>query len=115
MHELSIANNLLEAVQAEARNRPGVRFVRLGVRVGELTAVDPEALTFCFQVLVRGTAMETLELELERVPRRHRCQRCGWEFTVVDYDVTCPACGTLDTECIAGTELEFAYLEMEEP
>lgn len=83
--------------------------------MGELTAVDPEALTFCFQVLVRGTAMETLELELERVPRRHRCQRCGWEFTVVDYDVTCPACGTLDTECIAGTELEFAYLEMEEP
>ncbi len=114
MHELSIANNLLEAVQAEAQNHPGARFIRLGVRVGELTAVDPEALTFCFQVLVRGTELEALELEIEHVPRQHRCQHCGQEFTVVDYDVTCPACDTSETECIAGTELELAYLEMEE-
>jgi len=115
MHELSIANNLLEAVQLEARNHPEARFTRLGVRIGELTAVDPEALTFCFQALVRGTAMETLAMEIEQVPRRQRCQQCGCEFRVVDYDVTCPTCGRADTECIAGTELELVYLEMEGP
>jgi hydrogenase nickel incorporation protein HypA/HybF len=54
MHELSIANSILEAVRAEAVRRPGVRLLKVGLRVGELAGVEPEALSFCFDSLGRS-------------------------------------------------------------
>jgi hydrogenase nickel incorporation protein HypA/HybF len=115
MHELSIANSVLEAVRAEVQKRPGARVCKVGVRVGELAGVDPEALSFSFEVLVRGTEFEPVALEIETRPRRQRCPQCGRTFTVVNYDVACPDCGAARTECIGGDELELAYLELEEP
>lgn len=115
MHELSVASAILEAVRSEAARHTGARFHKVGVRVGELAGVDPEALCFCFDSLVRGTEFGPLALEIEPCPRRHRCPRCARTFIVVDYEVTCPACGAAPTDCIGGDELELAYLEVEEP
>ena len=114
MHELSIAQSVLEAVRAEAGRRPGSRVCKVGLRVGELAGLDPEALRFGLEVLVRGTDLEALQLEIEYCPRRQRCPQCGNEFTVRDYEITCPGCGAARTECIGGDELEIAYLEIEE-
>jgi len=115
MHELSLANAILTAVRSEAAQRPGLCVRTVGVRVGELAGVDPDALSFCFEALVRGTDLEPLRLAIEPCPRRQRCSHCGHSFTVVDCSVACPACGELRTECIGGEELELAYLEVEEP
>jgi hydrogenase nickel incorporation protein HypA/HybF len=114
MHELSIANSVLDAVRAEIARRPGPRLLKVGLRVGELAGVDPEALSFGFQALVKGTEFEPATLEIESCPRRHRCRECGLEFTVRDYNTACPDCGASRTECISGDELELAYLELEE-
>jgi hydrogenase nickel incorporation protein HypA/HybF len=114
VHELAIASSVLEAVQAEAARRPGARPVKVGLRVGELAGVDPEALSFSFEVLVQGTEFEPLELEIERCRRRQRCPLCRRTFPVVEYDLACPDCGATQTQCIAGDELELAYLEVEE-
>ena len=114
MHELSIASAILDAARAEAERRPGARLVKVGVRVGELSAVEPEALSFCFESLVQGTELAPLALEIESVARRHRCPQCAHCFTVVDYELACPRCGASATDCIAGDELELAYLEVED-
>ena len=114
MHELSIANSVVEAVRAEAARRPGARVLKVGLRVGELAGVDCDALSFCFEALVRETELEPLALEIEPCPQRNRCSRCGQTFAVADYEIACPACGAPQTDCIGGDELELAYLEVEE-
>jgi hydrogenase nickel incorporation protein HypA/HybF len=114
MHEFAIANSVLEAVRAEARLRPGMRVAKIGVRVGDLAGLDPDALSFCFEALVKETDLDSVVLEIERRPQRHRCSRCDNEFVVVDYETACPACGESFTVFISGSELELAYLEMEE-
>jgi len=115
MHELGIANSVLEAVRIEAARHPGAQPVKVGVRVGELAGVNPDALTFSFEAITRGTEWERLALEVETCPRRHRCPACGADFRVADYDFTCPHCGAPHTEYAGGDELELAYLELEEP
>lgn len=115
MHELSIANSVLQVVKAEAERHPGARVLTVGLRVGELAGIDPAALTFCFESLVKDTEFEPLVLEIDPSPRRQRCPQCKSTFTVVEYDITCPDCGETHTDCIGGDELELAYLEMEEP
>src|SRR3989304_3021905 len=110
MHEFSIAQSVLEAGRAEAERRPGVRIVKVGLRVGELAGVNAEALSFCFESLVRGTKMEPLELEIEPGSRRQHCPQCQSVFVVGGYDLACPGCGARETQCVGGDELEMVFL-----
>ena len=114
MHELSIANSILDAVRAEAARRPGARLLKVGVRVGELSGVEPDALSFSFEALVQGSNLDPLQLEIETCPRHQRCPECGRSFRVHDYDITCPDCGEERTRCVSGDELDLAYIEIEE-
>jgi hydrogenase nickel incorporation protein HypA/HybF len=114
VHEMGIANSILEAVQKEAARYRGARATKVGVRVGELAAIDAEALRFCFEVLSRDTDLDGLQLDIEICPRRHRCPDCDCTFIVRDYDCRCPQCSKLATECVSGDELELAYVEVEE-
>jgi hydrogenase nickel incorporation protein HypA/HybF len=114
MHEMGIANSVLEAVRTEMGLHPGTYPCKVGVRIGEMAAIDQEALRFCFEAIILETDLASLELGIEFCPRRHRCQSCGHEFHVRDYDSRCPLCATFETTCIGGDELELAYLEVEE-
>jgi hydrogenase nickel incorporation protein HypA/HybF len=114
MHEMGIANSVLEAVRTEMGLHPGTYPCKVGVRIGEMAAIDQDALRFCFEAIVLETDLESVELAIEFCPRRHRCQICGHDFVVRDYDSRCPQCASLETTCISGDELELAYLEVEE-
>jgi len=114
MHEMGIANSVLEAVRTEMRRYPGSYPCKVCVRIGEMAAIDQDALRFCFEAIIQETDLASLELAIEFCPRRHRCQACGREFVVRDYDSRCPQCESLETICISGDELELAYLEVEE-
>jgi len=65
MHEMGVANSILEAVHKELHHYPGHRATKVGVRIGEFAGVDPESLEFCFEALVKGTDLEPLDLAIE--------------------------------------------------
>jgi hydrogenase nickel incorporation protein HypA/HybF len=87
---------------------------KVGLVVGELSGVDSDSLRFCLEALVRDTEFADVSLEFTPSPRRHQCRDCRETFTVADYQTSCPACGSRDTDCISGTELELSFVELEE-
>jgi hydrogenase nickel incorporation protein HypA/HybF len=115
MHEVGIASSILECVAAEAEKHPGAQVIAVGVRIGELAAVDKDALDFAFECITRDTEWEHLKLQIEWCPRRQKCLACQEEFSVLDLNLTCPRCGATNSTVIGGTELDVAYLELEEP
>ncbi len=114
MHELSIAESILKRVKAEAVRHPGARFTRVGVRIGEVSGIDVDALSFGFEMLVKDTDWQRVALEIERCPRVQRCTACKHEFTAKDSDTRCPMCGEQFTLCIGGDELDIAFIEVED-
>ena len=57
---------------------------------------------------------QALELEIETVPRKNRCNECGTVFEVHDYnELKCPSCDAFPTFNISGDELEIVYIEVE--
>jgi len=114
MHELGIANSIFEATLCEAGLHRCMRPTQVTVRIGELTAVDPGALQFCFNALTRDTEFAKLKLKIEVCPRKHRCSACGTEFIVNGYDFRCRRCGEEKTDFVSGDQLELASLEMEQ-
>ena len=113
MHELGIAQSVLEAAKAEAGKR-GAKPVKVGVRIGELSAIDPDALRFSFEALTAESDLQGLKLEIESCARRHRCFDCGTEFEIKDFIFDCPQCGATRSECTSGEELDLVYIELEE-
>jgi len=114
MHEMGIAQSILDAVAAEMEKHPGAIPTRIGVRIGELAGVNPEALDFGFTALVHETDWAALKLEITFVPRRQRCLTCDNLFSVQDLEYDCPACQSSQTTFAGGDELELDYLEVEE-
>jgi hydrogenase nickel incorporation protein HypA/HybF len=114
MHEMGIANSVLDAVRSETHRFPNGHIYKVGVRIGELAGVDPDAMSFCFEALVRGTELEPLALAIEYCPRRYQCRTCGCSYAASRDDFGCPECGAADLEFLGGDELEIAYLEVED-
>jgi hydrogenase nickel incorporation protein HypA/HybF len=65
VHELSIAQSVVEAVTKEVESRPGALLRKVGMRIGELAGVDPDSLRFCWECLTRETGFEGVTLEIE--------------------------------------------------
>src|SRR5215469_14117881 len=114
MHEMGIAAEILRAAETEAHRHPGARLAAIGLRLGELTGVDAEALRFSFEAIVKETSHEGINLAIENCPRKHRCLGCNAFFQVVNHEMTCPACSSVETDFASGDELELAYVELEE-
>jgi len=58
MHELSIAQALVEQVEAARQANGGGRVVSVDVRIGQWQHVVPEVLTSYFDYLTQGTPLE---------------------------------------------------------
>jgi hydrogenase nickel incorporation protein HypA/HybF len=108
MHELSIAQSVVDAVCERAAGR-SVHSVRL--RVGALTAVVPEAMRFCFDLAVEGTVAEGARLDIEHRLGTAHCRSCGCDVELADLILLCP-CGSADLEVTAGRELQIVSMEV---
>ncbi len=114
MHELGIAQNILEIIRQAVpeSDAAAVRLIRL--RVGQLSGVVPDSLEFCFQAIVSDTEMQKANLAIEAVPTIFRCKKCGNRFQVNDLEFSCPECQSADLEIVSGKELEVVEIELAE-
>ena len=111
MHELALADAVLEIAREHAHGR---RVTCVAVRVGRLRQVVPEALEFSFELLAEGTNVEGAALEIEHVPVRVECSRCGAVSEADEFPLACGRCGNLDVAVVAGDELYVESLELED-
>jgi len=68
MHEMAIAEGILEIALDYAQKNDAARIERIGLLLGELSGVETDALSLCFSSLVQGTPAEHAALTWERVP-----------------------------------------------
>ena len=108
MHELAIAESIVAAVLERTESRP-VSVVRL--RVGRLSGVVPDALTFCFELATAGTTLDSAELQIEDQEGRARCRHCDREFSLDDPILLC-TCGSADVEVLTGRDLMVMSVEV---
>jgi hydrogenase nickel incorporation protein HypA/HybF len=68
MHEVGIANSILEAVGTEMQPHAGARPIKVTVKVGAMSGVDRDSLLFCFEAITRGTVFESMILVIVDAP-----------------------------------------------
>ncbi|GAC1450864.1 MAG: hydrogenase maturation nickel metallochaperone HypA [Ktedonobacterales bacterium] len=116
MHELAIAESLVDAVEARATECHAVRVKGVRLRVGEASGVVADSLTYCFEMLTSlNPTLAHARLAIEVTPHRAWCRPCAAEFAVVNFVAQCPACGEWSAETRSGTELQVLDMEIETP
>ena len=108
MHELGIARSIAGIV---VERSGGLRVTRVGLEVGSLAAIVPDAIQFCFEVCVRGTVAEGAALDVTEVPARATCRDCRHEFRAEDWLEPCPQCGSLVHDRRGGDEVVVIEIE----
>jgi hydrogenase nickel incorporation protein HypA/HybF len=113
VHELAIAQNVLEVVLQEASRHGLAQVNSIRIQVGALAAVVPDALSFCFQMISQHTVADGARLDIETIPVVARCHHCNDNFTMENHMFVCPACQEPVIDLISGRELLVASIEGE--
>lgn len=113
MHELSLAMGIVDIITDAARKQPFARVARVRVAVGALAHVEPEALSFGFEMAAKGTVAEGAALSIERPAGAGRCLDCGAEVSLERRGDPCAACGGFAVEVRGGDDLRVIDLEVE--
>ncbi len=108
MHELGITRNVVAICSEHAR---GAAVRRVTLEIGQLSAVLPESVRFCFDICAKGTPLEGARLEIIEVPGGALCQSCGAAVALSRPYGRC-ACGSADLKLVAGEELKIKDMEV---
>ena len=114
MHELSVAQGILDLVRSHVPEDQAGSVRAVTVRVGRMSGVVADSLDFCFGAIVAGTPSSGASLSIAQVPTRARCGDCTREFDVEGVVFRCPACGGARVRLTSGDELHVVSVEMEE-
>lgn len=110
MHELGITRNIVAIVGDAAAGR---RVRRITLAIGKLSGVMPDAVRFCFDLVVEGTPVQGAALEIVEPAGRARCRDCAAEFDAAVLWAAC-GCGSRNLHWLGGEELLVRSIELEE-
>lgn len=113
MHEMSLMESVLGIVEDAAKKAGATKVKAVRLVIGELSHVEPEAMRFCFEAVVRDTVAAEAVLEIERVPGEGFCIDCGETVPLKERFGACPKCGNHRVQMTAGDDLRVSELEVE--
>ena len=113
MHELSLIANLFDIMEekAEEKNAKKITFVKL--QVGVHAGAVPELLQSAFDIYKKDTIASDAEINIEIIPLRMHCLRCGNIMETEDLVFSCDQCGSHQLETLAGTDMILQKMELE--
>ena len=101
MHELSMANGILEAVIEKAEENNANEVIEVVVEIGKLALINPEQIMFLLEVLIEDTVVSGAKFTIEEIPIEVDCPSCGYKGEVENDEldhyapiVECPSCGS---------------------
>jgi len=115
MHDFSISQQIAHHVIRKVEEEKATEVLEIKIKIGELTHLNPEQLTFWLREFFRQTPASRAKILIEKTPPIIQCKKCKYEGkvrvkkedTYLFYFLapfTCPRCGSDEVEVISGRE-----------
>ena len=108
MHEMSLCEGIRNVIEG-ATDRP---VTKVRVEIGKFAGVEKDALSFAFDVVMRGSVAEGAELIMIDLPGRALCYDCMKEVEIDHRLDPCPDCGGGKLMPQGGDEMRIKDLEV---
>jgi hydrogenase nickel incorporation protein HypA/HybF len=113
MHEMSLAEGVLQLIEDAARQQGFSRVTAVWLEIGQLSGVEVEAMRFCFDAVTRDSVADGARLEIVETPGSGWCMVCAKTVPMREVFGECPECGSHQMQVGAGTEMRVKELEVE--
>jgi hydrogenase nickel incorporation protein HypA/HybF len=111
LHELSIAQNVIDAVLSEAKKNSASKVLVVEVSVGELMQLDKDAFVYSLTLLLSGPILGAAKLEVMVSKATFSCRKCSrsWNMDEAQKQLQKVEKGLLIKE-LDGAELPLHFL-----
>ena len=113
MHEMSLAEGVLQLIEDSAKTQDFCRVKTVWLEIGQLAGVDVEAMKFCFDAVVHDSIAEGAKLEVIDIPGQAWCLHCAEVVHVTALYDACPQCGSHQVQVTGGNEMRVKELDVE--
>ncbi len=113
MHEMSLCEGVLQVLQTEAEKQGFHRVKTVILEIGDLSSVEPEAMRFSFDVVMKNSLAENANLTIENIPGTAWCMQCSKNVLIKQRYDECPDCGGYQLQVVSGDEMRIKELEVE--
>jgi hydrogenase nickel incorporation protein HypA/HybF len=113
MHEYSIVMALIEQCEALAKQHKANSIMRVDIKVGILSGVEPCLLEQAFMTFKLDSLCANALLNMQIQPLIIQCHQCEKQSEQSQRTVLCPHCGSADTQIIDGEDMMLMQLEMD--
>ncbi|WP_027390123.1 hydrogenase maturation nickel metallochaperone HypA [Chrysiogenes arsenatis] len=113
MHEFSLVSALLDQCEAQAAAHNATSVTHVTVKIGMMSAVEPELFRQAYETFRLGTLCAAAPLELIVQPLVLECHQCGGTSTVNERAYHCPQCLSTHITVLDGEEMYLMSLELE--
>ena len=113
MHEMSLAEGVLQLVEDSAKSNDFSRVKTVWLEIGALAGVEAEAMRFCFDAVAKNTLLAGARLEIVATEGQGWCLTCGKTVAIQQRYDPCPSCGGYQVEPTGGMEMRVKELEVE--
>lgn len=112
MHELSIAQNIVEIAIDSVPDKDRNKIERIMLEIGDMSGIVSDSLQFCFDVIKKDTPLKNTEMIIKKIPFLIFCNSCKAETTNEFGIRSCGICNEFNTRVISGTEMKITGLEL---
>lgn len=113
MHELSLTQGVLNILEDYARENDFSRVKTVWLEIGQLSHVQPDAMAFCFDSVMKDTIADGAKLEIIETPGQAICVDCAEQMEITSRIAECPKCGSYKLHISGGDEMRVKELEVE--
>lgn len=114
MHELSIALNIIEIVEENARMHDLSSVSEVEIDIGTMSGVVPEVLEFSLNIAIKNTILEKARINFQIIPALARCNQCLKDFIPEDIYTQCPHCESIYFDIVKGRELQVKSIKVDD-
>ena len=104
MHELSLANEVIDLASREAKKNNIDLVKEIVIEIGDLSGVEADTFKSALEMIVKDTILEHAELQLIRTSGKGKCNSCDREFEMKNRLDVCPLCSCFPSEISGGQE-----------
>ena len=112
MHELSVAQEIINIVNSYLPDNNVANVKAVKVKVGKLSNILSDSLSFCFEALTNESHLKGAKLEIVDVPVKVLCLDCNEESEIENPVFACPKCSNNRLKMISGMELQVDEIEL---
>lgn len=115
MHELSIAQALVEQLDQIAASEDATVIAALTIEIGSLSGCDPEALKLAFPLAAGSSIAAGAALTIKLTRASATCRACRTTFTPDSPFFVCETCGSMEIDVEGGRDLLIRSVELNVP